>query len=64
MSIVVKLLRACAKSEPGDVQSKFVNSYNKSVMEFNDLKVNGIVNKVFTNISEEKDDIYPLLLLK
>ncbi|MCP4747195.1 MAG: hypothetical protein GY874_13800 [Desulfobacteraceae bacterium] len=54
---MVKLLRSYTENEHGGVKAKYVNSH-KLAPEMN-LKVNGIVNNVFTNISEEEDDTYP-----
>ena len=61
MSVLVKLLLACSKTQRWGVRSKYVNSYINTVSLTDDLKVKDIVNNVFTNITEEEDNIYPLL---
>ena len=63
--ILIKLFRACAKTRRGGIRNKYVNSHIKTVSSISDdLKATDIVNNFFSNISEEEDAIYPLLLLK
>ena len=58
--ILVKLFRACAKTQRGGERNKYVNSHIKTVASISDdLKATYIVNNVFANISEEEDAIYP-----